>query len=215
MVPVGRERDCYLQPAGRQVFIDDKMVSSSSDSSQRITISHVLRGERTLRVKRDGFEDAVSTLKLGLGDFSKTVEVRLTPYIFSMTITSVPTGCKVLLDGKEAGSTDSEGQLTLKEIARGSHTVTVQRTGYQDWTQNVSLTSSQTIRAELYWPSAARGKALTLFRNQRRLPGSLSTSRRRAHPLQGEQTSETTTTPNRTPALKVQSAAERSVCEAL
>ena len=133
---------------GVQVFIDDKMVSSSSDG-QRITINHVLRGQRTLRVKRDGFEDAVSTLKLGLGDFSKTIEINLTPYLYSLTITSTPTACKVLVDGKEAGATDISGQLTLKNIARGGHTLTVQRAGYQDWTQNISLTSSQTIRAEL------------------------------------------------------------------
>ncbi len=133
---------------GVQVFIDDKMVSSSSDG-QRITINHVLRGQRTLRVKRDGFEDGVSALKLGLGDFSKTVEINLTPYLYSLTIMSAPTACKVLVDGKESGATDISGQLTLKNIARGSHTLTVQRAGYQDWTQNISLTSSQTIRAEL------------------------------------------------------------------
>lgn len=134
---------------GVQVFIDDTMAASSGDGSQRITISHVLRGEHTLRVKRDGFEDAVSTLKLGLGDFSKTVEVNLTPYLYSLMIKSVPTACKVLIDGKEAGATDSNGELTLKNVARGSHTLTIQRAGYQDWAQNVSLTSSQTIKAEL------------------------------------------------------------------
>jgi hypothetical protein len=134
---------------GAQVFIDDRMVSSSSDGSQRITISHVLRGQRTLKVKREGFEDAISTLRLGLGDFSKTVEVNLRPYLYSLTVTSTPAACKVLVDGKEAGSTDISGQLTLKNISQGSHTLTVQRAGYQDWTQNISLTSSQTIRADL------------------------------------------------------------------
>ncbi len=134
---------------GVQVFIDDKMVSSSSDGSQRITINHVLRGQRTLRVKREGFEDAVSTLRLGLGDFSKTVEINLRPYLYSLTVTSTPAACKVLVDGKEAGSTDTGGQLILKDIAQGGHTLTVQRAGYQDWTQNISLTSSQTIRADL------------------------------------------------------------------
>lgn len=134
---------------GVQVFIDDKLVSSSSNSSQRIIISHVLRGQRMLRVKRDGFEDAVSTLKLGLGDFSKIVEINLKPYLYSLTVTSTPSGCKVLVDGKEAGSTDISGQLTMKNIAQGGHTLTVQHAGYQDWTQNISLTSIQTIRADL------------------------------------------------------------------
>ncbi|MGA9773346.1 MAG: zinc ribbon domain-containing protein [Blastocatellia bacterium] len=131
-----------------QVFIDDKMVAGSSNG-QRITISHVLRGQRTLRVKRDGFEDAVSTLRLGFGDFSKTIEISLTPYLYGLTITSVPAVCKVLVDGKDAGATDSSGQLTLKNIARGGHTLTVQRAGYQDWTQSVSLTSSLSVKAEL------------------------------------------------------------------
>jgi predicted amidophosphoribosyltransferase len=134
---------------GVQVFIDDKMVSSSSDGSQRITISHVLRGQRTLRVKRDGFEDAVSTLRLGPGDFSKIVEINLRPYLYSLTVTSTPAACKVLIDGKEAGSTDIIGQLTMKNIAQGSHTLTVQHAGYQDWTQNISLTSTQTVKADL------------------------------------------------------------------
>lgn len=134
---------------GAQVFIDDAAVAGSSDASGRFTVSHVLRGMRTLRVKREGFEDAVTSVKLGIGDFSKTVEIKLSPFNFSLTITSVPPGCKVLVDGKESGSTDESGKLTLKTISRGSHTLTLQRAGFQDWTQSVSLTSSQTIRAEL------------------------------------------------------------------
>lgn len=139
---------------GVQVFIDDKLVSSSS-SSQRITINHVIRGQRMLRVKREGFEDAVSTLKLGLGDFSKVVDITLRPYLYSLTIRSTPTECKVLVDGKEAGSTDISGDLTLKNISQGSHAVTVQHTGYQDSTQNITLTSTQTVAITL--PLAVSG----------------------------------------------------------
>jgi RNA polymerase subunit RPABC4/transcription elongation factor Spt4 len=134
---------------GVQALIDDEPVGSLSDANGRIIISHALRGARTLRLKREGFEDAVISVKLGPGDFSKTVEVNLSPYRFSLMLATDPASCSALIDGKEAGSTDEAGKLTLKDIARGDHTLTIQHAGYQDWTQVISVTSSQTIRAEL------------------------------------------------------------------
>lgn len=132
-------------PADAQVMLDDKTAGGSGT-----TFSHVRRGNHTLRVKRDGFEDSLMPINIGIGDFSKTVEVRLVPLRYALILTATPKGCRVLLDGKEVGvMDDTNGKLTLSEVTRGNHTLTIQHSGYQDWTKSVSVTTAQTITADL------------------------------------------------------------------
>lgn len=137
-------------PANAQIYLDDKLVSGFSSSDGRVTINHVLRGKHALRVKCDGFEDYYSPINLGIGEFSKAIDIRLVPLRYALMLTTTPNACRVLLDGKEVGVTDSiSGKLTLSDVTRGTHSLTLQHAGYQDATRQVSITAAQTLTADL------------------------------------------------------------------
>jgi peroxiredoxin len=137
-------------PPGAQVYLDEKEVGRTGDSDGRLTLAHVRRGQHTLRVKREGFEDLIRPLDLRLSEFSKSIDVNLKASELTLTIVTVPPGCKVLLDEREVGISDeTEGKLVLGDVRRGQHSVTVQREGYQGLTQTLSLESNQMTTVKL------------------------------------------------------------------
>jgi len=80
-------------PSDAQVILDDKIAGGDGT-----TFTHVLRGKHTLRVKRDGFEESVMTVNLGVFDFSRTLNVQLAPLRYALMLTATPNACRVLLD---------------------------------------------------------------------------------------------------------------------
>lgn len=136
-------------PPGARVFIDGEEVGQTSVTDGRTQISHLGRGQHTLRVERNGFTASEQTFDLGLTEFSRVVEIKLAPSVFALTIITDPPGCSVSLDSGEKGTTDSNGEMVLTDVARGAHSLTLSRDGYQDWKREITLDSSQMIRANL------------------------------------------------------------------
>jgi len=58
-----------------------------------------------------------------------------------ISVSSSPTGAEVCLDGSDTGQ---KTNCTLSNVSPGSHTVKLVREGYQDYEQNVSVSSGQT-----------------------------------------------------------------------
>ena len=80
----------------------------------------------------------------------------------TLKVTGGVVGAAVWLDGAQAGLMGSDG-LTLAGIAAGPHQITVSKTGYEKWEQNVTLASGatqklpvqlKTIEAEAAAPEA-------------------------------------------------------------
>lgn len=137
-------------PSGARVFIDNEEAGQTSLTDGQIHVAHLGRGQHTVRVERQGFAVWSQTFDLGAFDFSKTIEVKLDPNIFTLTIITDPTGCRVLLDALDKGITnESDGEIVFTDVSRGQHTLTLQHDGYEDWTQNFSLDSTHTVRASL------------------------------------------------------------------
>ncbi len=58
-----------------------------------------------------------------------------------ISISSVPSGATVVLDGVNIGETTP---VSLENVSRGSHLILLNLTGYQDWAQNVSVNNDVT-----------------------------------------------------------------------
>jgi hypothetical protein len=56
-----------------------------------------------------------------------------------ITVRSTPAGARVLVDGRDAGRTPT----TVRNLARGTHTVRIARDGYTAQERRVSITASQ------------------------------------------------------------------------
>jgi hypothetical protein len=58
-------------------------------------------------------------------------------------------GATVYLDGTQKGTTDFSGRLVITGVSRGSHTITVKKTGYQDGSQWVYVQHDMTVAVGL------------------------------------------------------------------
>jgi hypothetical protein len=136
-------------PTDARIFLDDKEITRQVEDGGEAII-YAGRGKHALRVMRDGYDESSRTLDFGLTDFSEDINVALTPSVFTLTLITSPVECKVWLDSDEKGTTDrKEGKLVLNNIVRGKHQLRIQSEGYQEWTQTLSLESTQLIRVEL------------------------------------------------------------------
>lgn len=63
-----------------------------------------------------------------------------TPTIGSISISSSPSGASIYLDGSYQGITP----MTIKSIEVGSYTITLEYTGYQDWSQTIYVVAGET-----------------------------------------------------------------------
>lgn len=68
----------------------------------------------------------------------------------SIRVTSNPSGAKCYLDGTYKGKTP----LTIRDVSAGEHFIRLTKSGYQDWSKTVRVTSNQTtgVSAELQRP---------------------------------------------------------------
>lgn len=135
------------QPADARVFIDGNPIAARQPGESQTSV-RLSRGEHSVRVERDGFESQSQTLSLGLTETSRVLELNLRQTTFAMTILTEPTNCRVLINGKEQGKTDNAGKLKLN-LTAGEQLLTLQRDGYEEWSQSITLNSDQVVRATL------------------------------------------------------------------
>jgi hypothetical protein len=65
----------------------------------------------------------------------------------SVAVDSSPGGATVMLDGKNVGTTRMDGYaLVVDNVPSGSHTVTVELSGYPTYTSTVTVTKNQVVK---------------------------------------------------------------------
>jgi len=60
----------------------------------------------------------------------------------SLSVDSLPTGAKVFVDGKLAGTTP----VVLPQVAAGEHVVRIEQDGYRRWSSSVRIVSGERNR---------------------------------------------------------------------
>jgi PEGA domain/Double zinc ribbon len=126
-------------PGGSRVLIDGEEVGRTNEFGSLLT-PRLRTGEHTLSVTHDGHDAWRQDFKIALTDFSKSLNVKLNPTKYRLTINTSPAGSEVLIDGSPAGNTSEDsGTLETAPLAPGAHTVLVRADGYRDWKQSVEL----------------------------------------------------------------------------
>jgi parallel beta-helix repeat protein len=92
----------------------------------------------------DGFCDLPNVLNTQNIDAFPLVDYANPPAITagSISISSVPSGASILFDGADKGVTPA----TIKGIPAGSHTITLKKTGYLDYSGKVDVVAGQTVQ---------------------------------------------------------------------
>ncbi|HKO98595.1 MAG TPA: PEGA domain-containing protein [Pyrinomonadaceae bacterium] len=146
---LGVEVAIQTEPGESKIIIDGQEVGRTN-SYGSLTTPRLRTGDHTLVVTRDGHDDWKQSFNVAFTDLSKSLNIKLNPTKYKLTVVSVPSGSEVLVDNSSMGNTnDSNGMLETASLTPGEHTVIVRHDGYRDWKQTVKLNGNQKLDVTL------------------------------------------------------------------
>nr|QNO52394.1 hypothetical protein IAKEDICC_00015 [Methanosarcinales archaeon ANME-1 ERB6] len=108
------------------------------------TVPNVKPGTHVIELSLPGYEDWSTSVQVNPGETSSvstTLVPKTTPATGTISVSSSPSSANVYLDNTYKGITP----LTIPDISTGTHTIKVTLAGYDDWSQNVQVTSGETL----------------------------------------------------------------------
>jgi hypothetical protein len=135
-------------PEGADIYVDGHYQAESP-----YVVSNLAPGSHTLRLHKAGYDEYLSTVTVYAGQQSP-ITITFThqqPNMGSIEVGSTPGGSSVYLDGNYMGQTPVNSFTDLTSIPDGSHTILIQHTDYQDYTQTVYVQGGGvvTVNAQL------------------------------------------------------------------
>ncbi len=127
--------DVSANTADAAVYVDGQFVGTTPYQGR------VLAGAHELSVRKSGYRTFLETIALRQ-DMRRVVE--LSPGVFQVNLSSVPTGANVLINGSARGVTD-----TVLELDRGVYDVELQRDGFHPWRATLPIYREEAIAATL------------------------------------------------------------------
>jgi hypothetical protein len=132
-------------PSGSQVFVNGRRRGTTP-----LALRDLAPGTYTIRLAREGYADASRRISVG-GAAVRDVTIRLerraaspAPATFtgSLYVDSRPRGARVLVDGREVGTTP----MQLSDVRAGTHVVRLELTNHRTWTASARVVSGQVAR---------------------------------------------------------------------
>lgn len=141
----------YSIPEGARVYLDNNYKGTAP-----VLFESLQPGEHRIRVEKDGFDTLARNVTLTRGNES-TEEFRLAANTGKISVTSVPAGVTIYVDGVKSGETppsdikDLSSMLEIAGVAEGEHTLKFAKPGYFPKTATCSVKRGETTlqRVEL------------------------------------------------------------------
>jgi formylglycine-generating enzyme required for sulfatase activity len=133
---------------GAHVYLDDAFKGEAGPEG-RLVIEDAKPGAHKIRVSLDGKKTFESDVTVVAGKDS-SLKAPLADLTGKLLVRSLP-GAAVSLDDVPRGTTGSNGELAISDVAPGPHTVRVSASGKKDFQQTVTVAASApvTVAAEL------------------------------------------------------------------
>ncbi|WP_198362270.1 PEGA domain-containing protein [Thermococcus profundus] len=125
-------------PEGASIYIDGNYMGKTPQTLQ------VLPGTHTVTIAMQDYQNYTTTITVRAGE-SERITAILQPVFGYLSVTTEPSGAKVYIDGSYAGETP----LNEYKLHTGSHTVSIIKEGYQNYTETVIITSGKTTMLNL------------------------------------------------------------------
>ncbi len=131
-------------PNDAQVSLDSAPALSAAPLGT-VVFENLSAATHALAVSRSGYDTLGANVTLADGEnatFSATLTAQAPPANGTLTVSTVPGGADISLDGTPAGTTGAvSGNLTIPNVAPGSHTVVAQKSGYNASSQGATVTA--------------------------------------------------------------------------
>jgi formylglycine-generating enzyme required for sulfatase activity len=125
----------------------DNSVRGVSDASGLLVVLGVASGVHALRITLRGKKDFSQTVNVRSGRETR-VQAALADLLGSILVATTP-GAEVSLDNLSRGIADTNGKLTVSDVATGAHALRVTARGKKDFIQVVNVSSGQQTRVEV------------------------------------------------------------------
>ena len=136
-------------PQVRTIRVAAADLNGQARGTTPVSLQKLPAGRYTVRISLAGYVTEDRQVTLPRGQVTRRVAVTLrrparpaqppAEFVGSMLVESRPTGARVLLDGRVAGTTP----LTLPRVDAGSHVVRLELAGHRPWTASVQVTAGQ------------------------------------------------------------------------
>ena len=124
-----------------------------------LIIRDVIPGNHVVDVTKEGYVNATSTIYVSKNEIKKVPITLVTPDSGPLSIITTPSGAQVILDGQPVGVSP----LSLPSVSGGQHNILLTMEGFNDYTENISVTSNGvTIDAILIPASFTGGSSIGL-----------------------------------------------------
>jgi len=121
-------------PSGATVYLNGAYMGKTP-----LSLDNVISKSHIITVKKTGYNDKTLRLSLSAGG-AENLDVLLESLLGSISISSNPSGANIYLDGTFKGTTPT----TLSNVPTGSHVIKITKSGYNDISKSVTVSSSQT-----------------------------------------------------------------------
>ncbi len=145
-------------PSGAKIYLDNKYQDIAPQ-----TLSNLEPGTYQLRLTKSGYQDWQQEVTVSS---DKTIEIfvnltLLSPAMGEIKLTSTPSGASVFLDDSLKGV----APIIISNVPVGKHIIKVTKSGYQDWQQEITVSSDKTIEIFVYLAqlSSALGEIKLIF----------------------------------------------------
>lgn len=147
-----------VTPTLASVSLDGESVGVVPETGILI-IRDLVPGNHVVQVSKQGYATATNDVYVSKNEIKK-VPITLTAADNGpLSITSTPPGAQVILDGQPVGVTP----LTLPDVSGGQHSIVLKMEGYNDYTENISVTGEgETVAATLVPASVTGGSSIGL-----------------------------------------------------
>ncbi len=116
--------------------------------SDWVWLDDVSVGTHTVKITKSGYNDWTDTVSVTSDEYA-TVYAYLEQNIGSIGVWSAPLDSNIYLDGTYFGQTGTDW-VWLDDVSVGTHTIKITKSGYDDWTDTVSVTSGVYSTVDAY-----------------------------------------------------------------
>ena len=134
--PIHASLSVTSNPAGAKVYFDGNYKGITP-----LTIS-LSKGSYNIKIIKDGYKAYAKNIDVESGG-TVNVSAVLTALKGTLSITSTPSDAEVYVDNKNTYKTTP---AIINDIPLGTHTVTLKKEGYKDYTKSITVNAEETVK---------------------------------------------------------------------
>ncbi|NYT17937.1 MAG: PEGA domain-containing protein [Methanomicrobiales archaeon] len=131
-------------PKGVGLFVD----GISQGKTDQI-VGNLAPGSHLVSLSEAGYEPWSQMVSVAAGQvttLTATLTAEVNPDTGDLQVTSTPTGASVFVNGNYKGFTPVDDSLDINDLAPGTYTVVVKKSGFQDYSAQVSVEAGKLVQ---------------------------------------------------------------------